>query len=298
MRCRMCKERAVISMRRHNTAFCRLHYREFFFRQVSRAIQEFGMLNPQEGVLVCVSGGKDSLVLWKVLHELGYKTRAMYIDLGFGEYSLLSKQKVFNMAKKLSQEPIVVSLKDMGFDILASAKAKHRPACSVCGTTKRYCFNRTAFEEGFQVVATGHNLDDEASRLLGNVLRWQTHYLAKQSPVLPGESEHTPKKVKPLVKLTEREVAVFAFLEGIDYVLEECPYAKGATSITYKLLLAQLEEKMPGTKHSFYFGFQEHISKFSRAEAPKGMLKTCKVCGQDSFEETCGFCRLLGQVSP
>jgi uncharacterized protein (TIGR00269 family) len=115
---------------------------------------------------------------------------------------------------------------------------------------------------------------------------------------LPSESEHTPKKVKPLVKLTEREVAVFAFLEGIDYILEECPYAKGATSITYKLLLAQLEEKMPGTKHAFYLGFQEHLSKFSLAEAPKGELKTCKVCGQDSFEETCGFCRLLGQLSP
>ncbi len=298
MRCRVCKERAVISMRRHNTALCRPHYREFFFRQVARAIQEFDMLQPQEAVLVCVSGGKDSLVLWNVLHELGYKTKAMYIDLGLGEYSLLSKQKVFDMANKMSQEPVVVSLKDIGFDIMALAKAKHRPACSVCGTAKRYHFNRAAFEEGLQVVATGHNLDDEASRLLGNVLRWQTNYLAKQSPVLPSESEHTPKKVKPLVKLTEREVAVFAFLEGIDYILEECPYAKGATSITYKLLLGQLEEKMPGTKHAFYFGFQEHLSKFSQAEAPKGELKTCEVCGQDSFEETCGFCRLLGQLSP
>jgi uncharacterized protein (TIGR00269 family) len=256
------------------------------------------MLQPQEAVLVCVSGGKDSLVLWSVLHELGYKTKAMYIDLGLGEYSLLSKQNVLDMAKKMSQEPVVVSLKDMGFDIMAVAKAKHRPACSVCGTAKRYHFNRAAFKEGLQVVATGHNLDDEASRLLGNVLRWQTNYLAKQSPVLPSESEHTPKKVKPLVKLTEREVAVFAFLEGIDYILEECPYAKGATSITYKLLLGQLEEKMPGTKHAFYFGFQEHLSKFSQAEAPKGELKTCEVCGQDSFEETCGFCRLLGQLSP
>jgi tRNA(Ile)-lysidine synthase TilS/MesJ len=51
------------------------------------------MLQPQEGVLVCVSGGKDSLVLWNVLHELGYRTRAMYIDLGLGEYSARSKEK-------------------------------------------------------------------------------------------------------------------------------------------------------------------------------------------------------------
>lgn len=295
MLCRVCKERAVISMRRHSTALCRRHYREFFLRQVARTIQEFDMLEPQDRVLVCVSGGKDSLVLWSALHELGFQTRAMHIDLGLGEYSEHSKQKVLNMAKKMSQEPVVVSLKDKGVDILATAKARRRPACSVCGTAKRYYFNRTAYDEGLQVVATGHNLDDEASRLLGNLLRWQDRYLAKQSPSLPNESERTPKKVKPLVKLTEREVAVFAFLEEMDYILEECPRAKGATSIAYKLLLEQLEEKMPGTKHAFYFGFQRYISKFSQTEELKGSLRACKVCGQDSFEEACALCRLLGQ---
>ena len=39
---------------------------------------------------------------------------------------------------------------------------------------------------GFDVVATGHNLDDEAAVLLGNVLHWNTEYLGRQAPVLPA----------------------------------------------------------------------------------------------------------------
>ena len=47
-------------------------------------------------------------------------------------------------------------------------------------------FNRAALEGGFDVVATGHNLDDEAATLLGNTLRWQTELIARQHPSLPA----------------------------------------------------------------------------------------------------------------
>ena len=60
-------------------------------------------------------------------------------------------------------------------------------------------------EQGYTVLATGHNLDDEAARLLGNVLHWQTEYLQKQGPSLPGSLEGFAKKVKPLYRLAERK---------------------------------------------------------------------------------------------
>ena len=43
-------------------------------------------------------------------------------------------------------------------------------------------------------MATGHNLDDEAARLLGNVLHWQEEYLDKQGPTCPRRSKGSPKK--------------------------------------------------------------------------------------------------------
>ena len=92
MKCRRCREPAVIELRRHNAGFCR----DCFFRhcgeQVRRAIDEFEMMQPGERVLVAVSGGKDSLGLWHLLRTLGYEADGLYVGLGIGEYSDTSGQ--------------------------------------------------------------------------------------------------------------------------------------------------------------------------------------------------------------
>ena len=62
--------------------------------------------------------------------------------------------------------------------------------------------------------------------LLGNVLRWETDYLGRQHPVLPAAPGFA-RKVKPLVRLGERETAAYCVLRGIDYQVEECPMADG-----------------------------------------------------------------------
>ncbi len=85
--------------------------------------------------------------------------------------------------------------------------------CSACGLSKRHIFDRATLDGGYDVVATGHNLDDEAAVLLGNVLRWDLAYLARQRPVLPG-GDGFPRKVKPLVRLGERETAAYCVLTG------------------------------------------------------------------------------------
>src|SRR5207247_150843 len=88
--------------------------------------------------------------------------------------------------------------------MFTTADRVRRPTGSVCGTLKRYHFNRAAVMKGYNVLATGHNLDDEAARLLGNVLHWQEQYLEKQGPTLPDSVEGFAKKVKPLYRLAER----------------------------------------------------------------------------------------------
>ena len=83
------------------------------------------------------------------------------------------------------------------------------------------------------MVATGHNLDDEAAVLFGNVLRWDTEYLGRQHPCCPRR-DGFPRKVKPLVRLGEREMAAYCVLAGIDYIVEECPMAAGNRHLGYK----------------------------------------------------------------
>ncbi|MEC4670450.1 MAG: tRNA 2-thiocytidine biosynthesis TtcA family protein, partial [Nitrospirota bacterium] len=226
MRCKKCPHKAVINLPRHHIAFCQSCFTEFVHTQVARGIKSQRMFAPQDRILVAVSGGKDSLALWNILLKLGYHADALYIDLGIGDYSAQSRQKVETFADK-AREAYGANLHihtvdpDEGAGIRELANVLHRPTCSTCGTVKRYQFNRVAVEQNYDVMATGHNLDDEAARLLGNVLRWQTEYLDKQAPTLPASFEGFAKKVKPLYRLTEREMAAYAVINRIDYIVEE-----------------------------------------------------------------------------
>ena len=102
--------------------------------------------------------------------------------------------------------------------------------------------------------------------------------------------------MKPLFRLTEKEVAAYAFLLGIDYLAEECPHASGATSLVYKRAINLLEEASPGSASQFYLGFIQRAGSLFEDEA-KALLSSCQQCGQLTPAEVCSYCRLIGRAS-
>jgi len=296
VKCRKCGDTAALELRRHNAAFCSPHFLEFFQKQVREAIRHHRMFAPDTPILVAVSGGKDSLALWDVLLGEGYETAGLYLDLGISEYSVESKAKCEAFAAARGQKLIVERVVDaVGTPIPEVQKVTRRPTCSACGLSKRYLMNRAALEHGYRVVATGHNLDDEAATLFGSVLHWQMEALARQSPMLESTHPKLVRRVKPLYRLSERETAAYAFLRGIDYIVEECPFARGATSLAHKEVLNRLEAVSPGAKHNFLFGFLDKARPaFERAQDVT--LTECVRCGQVTTGEICAFCKLSDQV--
>jgi tRNA-5-methyluridine54 2-sulfurtransferase len=296
VKCRKCGGAASLELRRHNAAFCSPHFMEFFTKQVAEAIHKHRMFTRDEPVLVAVSGGKDSLALWDVLIEEGYRTAGLYLDLGIFDYSQESKARCESFAAARGQKLYVERVSEaMGAPIPEVQRVTRRPACSACGLSKRYLMNRAALEHGYGVVATGHNLDDEAATLFGSVLHWQTDALSRQSPALPSTHARLARRVKPLYRLSEFETAAYAFLRKIDYIVEECPFAKGATSLAHKEVLNRLEAVSPGAKHNFLFGFLDKArAAFERAEQVS--LRECRACGQVTTGELCAFCKLADQV--
>lgn len=296
MKCRKCGGRAVLELRRHNAAFCAPDFFEFFRRQVREAIRHYRMFTPTEPVLVAVSGGKDSLALWDVLIEDGYRTAGLYLDLGIFDYSEESRARCEAFATARGQTLIVERVAEaVGAPIPEVQRVTRRPTCSACGLSKRYLMNRAALAHGYPVVATGHNLDDEAATLFGSVLHWQTGALARQSPMLPSTHPRLARRAKPLYRLSERETAAYAFLRGIDYVVEECPFARGATSLAHKEVLNRMEETSPGTKHNFLLGFLDRARPvFEGTGSPE--LVECLSCGEVTTGEICAFCKLSDHV--
>lgn len=297
-KCRVCKEPAIIDLPRHNAHFCSDHFLELCRRQVVKAIEKFDMVSKDDRILVAVSGGKDSLAVWDILLDLGYQADGLYIGLGIGDYSETSAEYARAFAAERNLKLIEISLRnDYGYDVPTAAKATKRVPCSACGISKRHLFDKAALDGGYTVLVTGHNMDDEAAVLFGNTLRWDVEYLARQSPVLPARHGF-PKKVKPLIRLTEREMAAWCIVRGIDYLVDECPMALGNKHIAYKEALNAIEQQSPGSKAAFYLNFLDNMSPLlaGGTAAATDSLLSCVSCGAPTTGDLCAFCRVADKA--
>lgn len=303
MKCSRCGGTAAINMRQHRLRLCANHFTEWFVSMTQRTIERHEMFSQADRVLVAVSGGKDSLALWDVLLTLDYQAEGLYINLGIDEelgYSNLSLVMCRRFVSAHHPKAVlhVVDLEgEYGQPLPVLARTRQRgrgKPCSVCGLVKRHVMNRIARDGDFAAIATGHNLDDEVAVLMQNTLHWQTGYLARQAPVLK-ERDGLARKVKPLVRIYEREAAAYTIIRGIEYIYDECPYAKGSTTNFYKDLLNQLEQKSPGAKQQFYLQFLQARDTGAVAFAAEQDidLRPCRQCGQPTTAgDLCAFCRL------
>jgi tRNA(Ile)-lysidine synthase TilS/MesJ len=265
--------------------------------------------------MVAVSGGKDSLAVWDVLNVLGYRTRGLYIDLGISEFSEASMAAVERFAGDRELSWVRYSLHDLvGYTIPEIRKRTRRKICAVCGLLKRRFLHRLSVDQGYNALVTGHNLDDEAGRLLGNLVRHRQDYLQKQFPFLPSTHPRLSAKLKPLYRLESSEILMYCRVRGIEPAEGACPLSKGATSHVYKRALDLMEAEMPGTKRDFLFSYMHRREKLPNlatddvlqqaqheptdlpglVEGPSGV---CRQCGEPAYESLCSVCNLLNQVN-
>jgi uncharacterized protein (TIGR00269 family) len=296
MRCTKCNEKAVISIRSRHRILCEKHFLEYFINTVEQTIRKYSLIKKKDKVLVAVSGGKDSLTLCDVLLKLGYDVSGLYIDLGIERqrYSKESRRKVEKFSSVKGVELNIVDLKkEYGVSVPLLARRSPRSVCSVCGIVKRHEMNRIAFNNNYDVLATGHNLDDEVSVLMSNLLHWNFDLISRQSPRLEGWHPKLSLKVKPLCLLTEKETAMYAITNDIDYMLyDECPFSEGSTSITIKEALNRIEDRSPSTKLYFYTEFLKHRSMFESLH-DRSRVSDCEVCGFPTTSKKCAFCRII-----
>lgn len=251
-------------------------------------MRKFGL--PRETpLLVAVSGGKDSLAIWDVLHELGYTTKGLHISLNIEGFSEGSIEAINRFAQPRNLEWVEYPLREIfGYSVPEIRVRSRRKICSLCGLLKRQMLNRQTVREGFGALVVGHNLDDEAGRLMGNLIRHRTQYLDKQSPFLASTHPKLPAKLKPLYRLESSEIRTYCSLKGIAPLTMKCPLSRGATSHTYKEALDFLEDRMPGTKRDFLF----HYANLKDSEAERRPFVECIQCSEPSFDGLCSVCNL------
>ncbi len=261
------------------------------------------MIGRADKIGVACSGGKDSTTLLYVLNKIFKPTKVKLIALAIDEGIEGYRDPNFDFLKKFCKES-GVELKTYSFkkefgknldDI--TEKDKETIPCTYCGVFRRKILNEKALEIGADKVATGHNLDDEAQSILMNQFRKNVRASAILGPVTGVvDSEKFVRRIKPLYFLTEKEIATFAYLNGIMDKFVECPNAILGYRNVVRDWLNEFEKKFPGTKHNIVSSFLATLPLL-KENYKKGEIHSCRKCGGASSKEICQACVLLERIN-
>jgi cytoplasmic tRNA 2-thiolation protein 1 len=264
-----------------------------------KTINKHSMLQHDDRVAVAVSGGKDSLSLLYVLKnifEITHSTTpiAITVDEGIKNYRDESLEIVKQFCSNLGVENKIVSYKELfGHDM--DSAILERPSntvssCSICGTFRRRAIDIAAEEVGANVVATGHNLDDQIQTFMINMISGDVMRIGWTSPQSAGSKFHTQRKIKPFCEIYEQEIVFYALLRGIPFQTEDCPYMNESIRTQIREFINTLERGRPGIKYNFYNSVSKianNLNTFSHQID----TKKCATCGRIASSEICSVCK-------
>ena len=258
-----------------------MEFERYFIGKVRSVIDRYKVKGK---IAMALSGGKDSIAAFHILHRLGFDLLPFYIDLGIPEYSEECKKYAKKISEEFGYDMKIIKLSDYGIDI---SKAKKK--CSVCGTARRYLMNKFAFENNCDYIATGHNLSDAITFAFNNLASVNILNFRGMKAVLEGKKEvRMVARFKPLYYLTDDECLEYVKIHGIQYCNKKCPYAKNAPTLEIKNWIHEIEERKPGILINFAKSFEKIEEKMEKEDK----IRTCKICGYPSYGSICKFCKL------
>ncbi len=276
---------------------CREHFIGRFEDTVRKTIEEYRLIRPKDRVLVAASGGKDSQTVLYLLRRFGYRVEALAIDEGIHGYRDRTLIDLERFCKKESILLKVVSFKgELGHELDAIVSHMKVIPCTPCGIFRRYLLNKHA--KGYDRIATGHNLDDEVQAMAMNLFKNSGALLARQGPLV-GTGSHGgfTQRIKPLIRCTEKEVRIYAFLKGFEVGFAECKYAPISYRNAVRDWLNAYEQRHPGTKRRMLDNLLAMLPSLKRGEeGGTGALRACSDCGEPSKGELCAACTMRERI--
>lgn len=248
---------------------------------------------------MAVSGGKDSSALLHMLKQIFSNRKdiemiALLVDEGIAGYREKTLAAGREVAQSLDVEHRTISFLE-AFGITTDEVAATDPVqapCTYCGVMRKTILNRAAREMGAIALVTGHNLDDEVQTIMLNYMRGDVERLFRLVP--KSTKAGMIPRIKPLRRVPEREVAVYAMTHGLYPAGSgSCPNVPRSMRLEVKSMLNEFEYRHPGTKYSILRGFDR-----LRELAPDNSfeMKCCGICGEPTGNEICQSCRLIDQI--
>ena len=226
-------------------------FRKEIWRKFTKAINEYELIKDGDRIAVCISGGKDSMLMAKLFQELerhgkkNFETVFLVMDPGYNEENALA---VKNNAKLL-HVPITVFSSDI-FDIVTDIEDS---PCYLCARMRRGHLYAKAKELGCNKIALGHHFDDVIETILMGML--YGGQIQTMMPKLHSTNFEGMELIRPMYLIREDDIRHWRDYNKLHFIQCACRFTdscsleggteSGSKRAEVKALIRELAKKSP-----------------------------------------------------
>ena len=206
-------------------------YRKDIWAKFIKAIIDYKLIEENDKIMVCISGGKDSFLLAKCIQELQrhgkYSFSAEYVIMDPG-YNEENKKKIINNAKLLN-----IDIKIFKSDIFDIVKDIEKSPCYLCARMRRGCLYSKAQELGCNKIALGHHFDDVIETTLLSMFYGAE--VKTMMPKLHSENFKGLELIRPLYLIKEDDIIAWKNYNELDFINCACKFTEKNSNLKENL---------------------------------------------------------------
>lgn len=221
-------------------------FRKTIWQRFIHGVTDYDLVQAGDKIAVCISGGKDSMLLAKCMQELQrhgnrpFDVEFIVMNPGYSEEN---EKKIIENAQKLD-----IPIKMFSSQIFAAIETLDNSACYLCARMRRGYLYEFAKSLGCNKIALGHHFDDAVETILLSML-YGAEYKTMM-PKLKSTSHPGMQLIRPLYLVREEDIVAWAKYNGLSFLRCACRITKnceseGSKRAEIKNLLKQLKAVNP-----------------------------------------------------
>ena len=234
----------------------RKRFRKKLFSRFTKAIVEYDLIQPDDKIAVCISGGKDSFVMAKHFQELKRHNKIPFglvflvMDPGYNE----ANRRAIERNAKLLDIPITV----FSTDIFDSVSNIEKSPCYICARMRRGHLYHRAKDLGCNKIALGHHYDDVISTILMGML--YGGQVQTMMPKLKSENFEGMQLIRPMYLIREEHIIQWRDANGLEFIQCACKFTESNANsheenskrLKVKNLIHRLEAEDAGIEQNIF----------------------------------------------
>ena len=204
----------------------RRRFREKIWCNFTKAIRRYELVKPGDRIAVCISGGKDSMLMAKLFQELKkhnkfpFELRFLVMDPG---YSPENRRVIEQNAKKLG-----IPIEIFETEIFSSVYHVEKSPCYLCARMRRGYLYNFARQLGCNKIALGHHYDDVIETILMGML-WGAQ-IQTMMPKLHSTNFAGMELIRPMYLIREDDIKAWRDYNGLHFIQCACKFTDTCTT--------------------------------------------------------------------